>query len=430
LRLQLESSLYVSDNSKECDSNTLFLRTTNSLKYCEDAIKNGAKDIITPRELRGYVDIGTIRVVGVTGTNGKTTTTALIYSLLLDLGYKCALSGTRGFFINDTRVEEKSLTTVDVLSNFGRILEAKKNGCEFYITEVSSHALDQDRLEGIDFDLKVLTNITSDHLDYHKTIENYIATKNSFFTDESPKLINKDEKKAIFNIKNSYTYSIEESASFMIKAYSLTPKLSGVIEYGTTSAVFESDMLGKFNLYNILAAIASVSILTDRKLEDICETLESFGGVEGRLEIVNEDPLVVVDFAHTEDGMKQVLESFPGVDLSVVFGAGGDRDRSKRKKMGEVANRYAKKIYITNDNPRSEEPENIADDIAVGIVAKERLRVILDRREAIFCALNELGKGEVLLILGKGDEEYMEIKGIKTPFKDREAVKDYFRTRT
>jgi len=430
LRLQLESSLYVSDNSKECDSNTLFLQTTNSSKYCEDAIKNGAKGVITPRELRGYVDIGTIRVVGVTGTNGKTTTTALIYSLLLDLGYKCALSGTRGFFINDTRVEEKSLTTVDVLSNFGRILEAKKNGCEFYITEVSSHALDQDRLEGIDFDLKVLTNITSDHLDYHKTIENYIATKNSFFADESPKLINKDEKKAIFNIKNSYTYSIEESASFMIKAYSLTPKLSGVIEYGTTSAVFESDMLGKFNLYNILAAIASVSILTDRKLEDICEALESFGGVEGRLEIVNEDPLVVVDFAHTEDGMKQVLESFPGVDVSVVFGAGGDRDSSKRKKMGEVANRYAKKIYITNDNPRSEEPENIADDIAVGIVAKERLKVILDRREAIFCALNELVKGEVLLILGKGDEEYMEIKGIKTPFKDREAVKDYFRTRT
>lgn len=430
MKLKIDDSLYISDNSKECDAKTLFLSSKNSSKYIEDAMKNGAKGAISASELRNYIDIEGVKVVGVTGTNGKTTTTALIYSLLLDLGYKVALSGTRGFFINEKRVEEKSLTTVDLLSNYARIAQAKLKGCDYYVTEVSSHAIDQERLEGIDFELKVLTNITSDHLDYHKSLQNYVDTKNSFFGDEGLKLINKDEKKAKYNPKNAYTYSIEESASFSLRAYRLSPRLEGVIEFGSSSACFDSNMLGKFNLSNIVASVAAVELVSGKKLEDICEQVESFGGVEGRLEIVSEDPLVIVDFAHTEDGMKQVFESFPDRAISAVFGAGGDRDRTKRPFMGRIAGMYAKYIYVTNDNPRGEEPESIVQDIMIGLEGKNNVSVVLDRKEAIVRALDELPKDGVLLILGKGDEEYMEIKGKKIPFKDREIIKDYFKSRT
>ncbi|MFP4333104.1 MAG: UDP-N-acetylmuramoyl-L-alanyl-D-glutamate--2,6-diaminopimelate ligase, partial [Campylobacterales bacterium] len=382
---------------------------------------------ITTNELKNMLGIDGIKVVGVTGTNGKTKTKAIIYSLLLDLGYKCALSGTRGFFIDGERIKGKSLNTVDVLENFSRIKEAKDRGCEFYITEVSSHAIAQERLEGIDFSLKVLTNITSDHLDYHKSIEEYRRVKNSFFEDESMKLVNKDDRYIRYNQINAYTYGVEDYGSFTIKAYELTPFVGGVICFGTQSAVFESSLIGKFNLYNLEAAIASVTLLVNKPLEDVCEAISGFGGVEGRAEVVNEKPLVIVDFAHTADGIKEILESFAGRDIVALFGAGGDRDRSKREKMGASASRYAKKLYITSDNPRSEDPKAIAQDIARGVSIEKE--IILDRKSAINKALDELKEDEILLILGKGDEEYMEIKGKKIPFKDREVVKDYFQSR-
>jgi UDP-N-acetylmuramoyl-L-alanyl-D-glutamate--2,6-diaminopimelate ligase len=417
----------VSDNSKECDKNTYFLSTKNSSKYIDDALKHNAKDIITPHELKSMLGLDGIKVVGVTGTNGKTTTTAIIYSMLLDLGYKCALSGTRGFYINGERVQEKSLTTVDVLENLKRVKEALSQGCDFYITEVSSHAIVQERLEGLDFSLKVLTNITSDHLDYHKTIEEYRRVKNSFFEDDSMKLINKDDRFARFNDTNAYTYGVENHGSFSIKAYELNPFVGGVITYGTESAVFESSLIGKFNLYNLEAAIASVALLCEKSLEDVCEAVAGFGGVEGRAEVVNEEPLVIVDFAHTADGIKEILESFAGRDIVALFGAGGDRDASKREKMGQAASRYAKKVYITSDNPRSEDPKAIAEAIAKGVSVEKE--IITDRQTAIKKALASLQKDDILLILGKGDEDYMEIKGKKIPFKDKEVVKDYFQSR-
>lgn len=429
MKLKVGESLYISDNSKECDSYTLFLSSKNSSKYVDDALKNGAKGVIDASSLKRYIDIEDVKVVGVTGTNGKTTTTALIYSLLLDLGYKAALSGSRGFFINEKMVEGRSLTTVDLLANYARVAKAKSEGCSFYITEVSSHAIVQKRLEGIEFELKVLTNITSDHLDYHKTLQNYIDTKNSFFSDNGAKLINKDEKRAKYSLKNIYTYGIEEGGSFSLRAYRLSPRVSGVIEFGSESAYFDSNMIGRFNLSNIVAAISATKLLTDAKLEDICSLIENFGGVEGRVEIVNDDPLVVIDFAHTEDGMRQIFESFLDMPISVVFGAGGDRDRSKRPFMGMIADKYASRIYLTNDNPRFEEQESIIEDIMMGISHRKKVSVVLDRKEAIYRALDELPKGSVLLILGKGDEEYIEIKGKKIPFKDKEVVKDYFNSR-
>ena len=290
--------------------------------------------------------------------------------------------------------------------------------------EVSSHAIDQNRMDGLEFALKVHTNVTSDHLDYHGTIEKYRAVKSSFFQDDCKKLINRDEDLLNFNITNSFSYGIGNPATYKIVAYTLGGGVSGVLKHFETVVTFETSLQGFFNLYNITAAIAAVHILTDEDLGDICEAAENFGGVSGRMEIVSENPLIIVDFAHTEDGIKQVLDSLKEKKVRVVFGAGGDRDRSKRPLMGRAAASIAKKVYITSDNPRSEDPLKIIDDIAEGIEDKDKFEKIVDRREAIKKAIGELEDGEVLLVLGKGDEEFQEINGKFIPFDDREVIRE------
>jgi len=317
------------------------------------------------------------------------------------------------------------LTTPPILQNLCNMYRALEEGCEFFVMEVSSHAIAQKRVESIGFSLKILTNITQDHLDFHKSLENYIYTKNSFFADESVKLINKDEEKAKFNIKNAMTYGVENPATFQVMAYSMKEGLGAVIRFGSEVADFHSQMTGLFNLYNLAAATAATKIVTKKELKEICEVVENLGGVSGRMEVVSGEPLVVVDFAHTPDGMQKVFEAFPGKDIAVVFGAGGDRDRNKRPKMGAVANRYAKKIYLTSDNPRSEEPEKIIEEIYAGISDKKKAKIIPDRKEAIKKALYELKKDEVLLVLGKGDEEYQMVGDEKIPFDDRRVIGEF-----
>ena len=191
-----------------------------------------------------------------------------------------------------------------------------------------------------------------------------------------------------------------------------------------TEATFHSPMVGLFNLFNLMAAVGLLQMLTKRPIEEICDVVEYFAGVSGRMEVVSRDPLVIVDFAHTDDGMHAVLESMKDRDISVVFGAGGDRDREKRPRMGAVAGRFAKKIYVTSDNPRSEVPEMILEDILAGLSGKEHVTATPDRKLAITMALESLEENEVLLILGKGDETYQEIKGVKHPFDDREVVRE------
>ena len=196
-----------------------------------------------------------------------------------------------------------------------------------------------------------------------------------------------------------------------------------------TEATFHSPMVGLFNLFNLMAAIGAVQMLTGRNIEEICEVVEYFAGVSGRMEVVSRDPLVIVDFAHTDDGMHAVLESMKDRDLSVVFGAGGNRDKEKRPRMGAVAGRYANKIYVTSDNPRDEVPEMILEDILLGLHGKDHVTATPDRRLAIKMALDALEDNEVLLILGKGDEDYQEIKGVKYPFDDREVVRELLKER-
>lgn len=426
MKIALQSAPYsfVTENSTECDHQTAFVLTRLNERYLQDAMERGATAVVRPEEIASYFGIDRIRVIGITGTNGKTTTASAVYSILLDLGYKAALQGTRGFFMNDERIEEKSLTTPTLLSTYRHIYQAVASGCDFFVMEVSSHAIVQNRIEAIPFALKVLTNITQDHLDFHKTLEDYIAAKNSFFTDESTKLINRDEPKAQVNPKNAFTYGIEHNATYKIAAYTLKEGLGGVINRMGEMSTFDSPLHGFFNLYNLLAAIAAVHLMTDRDMQEITDAAENFAGVSGRMECVCSDPLVIVDFAHTPDGMMQVLEALKEHELRVVFGAGGDRDRSKRPLMGRVAERFAKKIYLTSDNPRSEDPQAIADEILAGIENRTKVHVELNRKKAIEDALREQEPGEAVVILGKGDEEYQIIYDHHFPFDDRAVVRE------
>jgi len=420
---QKEGYAFISDDTSNLDTETLFLLTEQNKQYFDKLeIK---PTYITPSELISLWNLEKMKVVGVTGTNGKTTVTAAIYSFLLDLDEKPALQGTRGLFAEEKRIEDKSMTTPSILETLHNMKQTYDLGCEYFIMEVSSHAIDQKRIEGLTFALKVHTNVTSDHLDYHGTVEEYRRVKSLFFADETPKLLNKDDIKNItYNPIGAQSYGVDEPATFKVQAFSLLHGITAGIKHLQVEETFHSPMVGLFNLFNLMAAIGSVQMLTKRPILEICEVVEHFAGVAGRMEVVSSDPLVIVDFAHTDDGMHAVLESMKDRDISVVFGAGGNRDKEKRPRMGAVAGRYANKIYVTSDNPRDEVPEAILEEILVGLRGKDGVTACPDRRLAIKLALEALEENEVLLILGKGDEDYQEIKGVKHPFDDREVVRD------
>ena len=421
MQLIINNKIYT-DNSKEANENSVFVVSKPNEKFKDSAIANGCKEIIDSSELKNHIDLSTIKIIGITGTNGKTTTAAAIYSILLDLGYKVALQGTRGFFINDERVEDYSLTTPVQLGNFAHIQEAMKNGCDFFVMEVSSHAIEQKRIEGLEFALKIHTNITRDHLDYHKTIEEYINVKNSFFSDDTPKLINKDDSIVKYNSKNGFAYSLENPSTYKVTAYSFKNGTHVMFSHFGAMHSFSSNMMGIFNVYNLMAAVAAVHITTQKPLDEICEALEGFAGVSGRMETVSTNPLAIVDFAHTPDGMKEVLQSFNEKEIICVFGAGGDRDREKRPLMGQVAATYSKHIIVTSDNPRNEDPDMIIEDILKGISNHSSVQVQINRKEAIKKAMKMANENSVVLVLGKGDESTQIIYDKKFPFSDKEEI--------
>jgi len=320
----LDNSSYVTEDTREAKDNIYFLKTAQNSKYL-DSLNDDVK-VITPKELKEIWGLDSIKTVGITGTNGKTTTAAIIYSMLTDLGYVTGLQGTRGFFLDDKQVEDKSLTTPSILQTMHNMLQTKQAGGDYFVMEVSSHAIDQNRIEDIDFALKIFTNVTQDHLDYHKTIDEYRAVKSRFFLDDSLKLINKDEaKKIVFNETKAYTYSLDEPSSFKIEAFSLQNGITAAINHLGEMATFKSNLVGLFNVYNLAASVAGVKLLTQKPLQEVCDVVEGFGGVSGRMEVISHNPTVIVDFAHTPDGMIKVLESIKDKDISVVFGAGGDK---------------------------------------------------------------------------------------------------------
>lgn len=423
MKIRLENN-FITDNSTECEAGCFFMRTDANAKFQPEASQKGAQ-IISVAQAKKLLKIDPrIKIIGITGTNGKTTTAAAIYSALLDLGFKCGLSGTRGAFINDERIDEKGLTTSSVLKTMSYLREASERGCEYFVMEVSSHAIAQNRTQGLKFALKIFTNLSQDHLDYHGSMQEYAAVKSSFFADDAPKLINADDGHIKFNPANALTYGIKNPASFGVSGYGLKGGIDALIRTAHGTAQLQSELVGEFNLYNLLAAFGAIKILTAASDDRIAAALSGFGGVEGRVQVVNKNPLVIVDFAHTPDGIEKVLNALKDHELIVVFGAGGDRDCSKRPKMGAVAEHFAKFCIVTSDNPRSEDPDEIIEQICAGMRRKDKILKIADRKEAIARALDMAQNGEAVVILGKGDETYQEIKGVKHPFSDKQVVSE------
>lgn len=422
-----KNRLYTSlcDDSMQAlqDSDSLFVRTTMNQKYHESVAHLPSID---ESELREFFDFS-VKIIGITGTNGKTTTASIMDYSLRKLGYKVALLGTRGFFINGERKAPKGLTTPTILELYSRIDQARD--CDFFVMEVSSHAIVQNRILGLDFALRALTNITSDHLDFHKNLQEYHQVKNSFLMGSGIRVVNIDDPNVNINVPY-IGYSLSKNAHLYTLQFVSSPSIKAVLMSEGESVKLESLMCGKHNLYNLLCAIASIQALTHHTLDEIAKSLEGFGGVEGRMQIVSQEPLIIVDFAHTHDGIEKILESFRGKKISVLFGAGGDRDRSKRPKMGEVVQKYAQKIYITSDNPRSENPQDIIVDILSGMQQDQSIRAINPIREqAIEQAIREQEEDEILFVLGKGDETYQIIGHQKIYFDDREVIASVLKSR-
>ncbi len=428
MKISLSSGRFITDNSLECESGCYFVRTNSNLKFESTARTAGAEIIAPKRALELAGSLSNLKIVGITGTNGKTTTAALTAHILTALGHKCALAGTRGAFVDGEQIAPKGLTTSQFLETLSYMWRAVEAGCEYFIMEVSSHAIAQNRVEGLEFALKIFTNLTQDHLDYHKTFEEYARVKSSFFADETLKLINADDEFIRYSKINAHLYAIEDSnlnnAEFTATEADFSRGITATLNLAGEQIKFNSHLQGKFNLYNILAAAAAVRLLEpNSNLNALARAIESFPGVEGRVQVVSRNPLVIVDFAHTPDGIEKVLSALNHKRLIVVFGAGGDRDRTKRPLMGAAVEKYAHTAIVTSDNPRSEEPSEIANEILSGMKS-ERTICELDRRKAISLAISLAKEDDIVAILGKGDETTQEIKGAKYHFSDAEVVRE------
>jgi len=390
----------ITDNTKNLTSEFLFLRTYQNQKYAKDI-----KNFITPKKLLKSLNLKT-KFIGITGTNGKTTTAFVLSFILKELGFNVATQGTEGFFYNLEQKENKTLTTPPILTTIKRAFKYKP---DFFIMEVSSHAIVQNRIEGIDFSAKIFTSFSQDHLDFHKSMDEYKKVKESFFKDETIKVVNGELRmeNGEFSVVNIGGYD------FKINSKNLYVLEKPIID--------DISMAGEFNKMNFSLALKTAQILTNSPFSILHSQLKYFKGVPGRMEIVSKNPLIIIDFAHTPDGMKNVLSSVKGKKL-VVFGAGGDRDKEKRAKMGEVADKLSDFIILTNDNPRCENPQNIIEDIKKGI-KNTPYKIIENRKEAIKEAIREAQNFDAVFILGKGDERYIELCNQKIPFSDREEAK-------
>jgi len=381
----------ITDNTKELTKNKIFLKTDQNSKYATNI-----KEFITPKELLQNINT---KFIGITGTNGKTTTAFVLGYLLQKAGFKVGVQGTEGFFVNGIKKEDKSLTTPPILTTIKR---AFRYDVDFFVMEVSSHAIAQNRIEGINFFLKIFTSFSQDHLDFHKNMNEYKKVKESFFKDDVIKIVNGTLKKDFIEI-GGFKFDINKKNLYLINK----PLIEDI------------PLAGEFNKINFSLAIKAYELLTNKKEIDFSD----FKGVSGRMEIVYKNPLIIIDFAHTPDGMQKVLSSISSKKI-VVFGAGGNRDKKKRSLMGEVADKFSDFIILTEDNPRCENVKDIIDDIKKGI-KKTPYKIVYNRKDAIKEAIKiAKEKNFVLFILGKGDESYIEYCDKKIPFNDREVIKE------
>lgn len=376
-----------------------------------------------------------LKLVGVTGTNGKTTTVTLLYSLFRSLGYSVGLLSTVENKIND-RVIKASHTTPDQVSLNRLLSEMVEEKCQVAFMEVSSHAIDQGRIAGLEFTGAVFMNISHDHLDYHKTFDNYIQTKKKLF-DNLPSsafaLVNLDDKRGQVMLQNTKATQYAFGLKFMTdyKAKVITNSYQGLeLDINGQSVWFR--LIGKFNAYNLLAAFAVADILQ----EEPSEVLMMLSGIEtapGRFEAVNanSEVMAIVDYAHTPDALENVLQTIDSFrsgneKVITVVGCGGDRDKDKRPVMASIAAKWSDKVIFTDDNPRTENPDKIIKDMmgGVGPSMVRKALVIRDRKEAIKTACSMADSQDIILVAGKGHETYQEINGVRHDFDDRAVLKE------
>ena len=449
-------------DSRKVEKDFLFVAikglTVDGHDYIEKAIELGAKAIVCQSlpELEGQ-DITIVqtdnsaealgiiasnfygrpseklKLVGITGTNGKTTCVTLLYELFINLGYSVGLLSTVENKIND-KILEASFTTPDALQLNQLLAEMVESGCTHCFMEVSSHALIQQRVAGIHFAGGVFTNISHDHLDYHKTFDEYISAKKLLFdglSSEAFALVNIDDKRGAVMLQNTkaekHRMAIKSMADFKVRIVHNT--LQGLeLNFDGVDVWFK--LIGQFNAYNLLT-VYGVAVLLGEEKESVLSALSISKGAPGRFEKVENgvNVLAIVDYAHTPDALENVLETIDELRtknelLVTVTGCGGDRDKTKRPKMAQIACKLSDKVILTSDNPRTEDPKQILEDMRAGVPkSKERnVMVIEDRREAIRTACNMAGDGDIVLIAGKGHETYQEINGVKHHFDDKEIL--------
>jgi UDP-N-acetylmuramoyl-L-alanyl-D-glutamate--2,6-diaminopimelate ligase len=376
-----------------------------------------------------------IKLIGITGTNGKTTTATLLYQLFTHLGYQCGLISTIACQIGQT-VLPSTHTTPDAIRINELLTEMVQAGCEYVFMEVSSHAIDQGRIAGLLFTGGVFTNLTHDHLDYHLTFKAYLEAKKHFFDDlpsSAFALSNADDRNGKIMLQNCKAkksfYGLKNMADFKAKVFEnqmegMQIKIDGNELY--------SPLSGEFNSYNLLAIYGTAILLGQSKME-VLTGLSMLKGAEGRFDIIRSKNNItaIVDYAHTPDALENVLNTLNSLrthneQLITITGAGGDRDKSKRPIMAGIASRLSTKVILTSDNPRTEDPEKILLDMQQGIDASKKARtlVITNRKEAIKTAWNLAQPGDMILIAGKGHEKYQEINGVRHHFDDKEIIEE------
>jgi len=416
---------------------------------CEEVteLKKGITYLVTDkvRELTGLManlffekPSETVSLVGVTGTNGKTTVSTLLYQLFSAFGYKCGLISTVENRIGD-EVVPATHTTPDVISVHRLIAGMRDKQCEFVFMEVSSHAVDQERISGLKFRGALFTNLTHDHLDYHKTMLNYITAKKKFF-DRLPAdafaITNADDKNGPVMLQNTrarkITYALKSMADYKVRI--IESSVQG-LDLRINNREVHFRLIGEFNAYN-LCLVYATAIELGMESDDVLAILSGLRGAEGRFErIIDQKTGVcgIVDYAHTPDALENVLEAIRKVkghanQIITVVGCGGDRDTSKRPLMAKVAANLSERVILTSDNPRSEDPEIIIDEMEAGLEGESKKKVIriTDRMQAIKSAVMMARDGDIILVAGKGHETYQEIKGEKFPFDDKKVLKELF----
>lgn len=423
--------------------------------FIDMAIKNGAKKIIAERgeypvsyeiveDTRQYLNeylyknyypkFSDMKFIGITGTNGKTTTCYLIYQMLTMLGKKCAYIGTIGFYYPGC-MKELNNTTPDTDLLYEMFLEAKDAGCEYLVMEVSSHALDMNRIYGIEFDEVAFTNLTQDHLDYHKTLENYGNAKKILFTrtrGEKVAVINADDeyyKKFTLDTNNNIFISDKEGDAKILDIKFSNLGTNFKFEYLNNIYETNINMVGRYNVYNYLTAFLLINKL-GFDIDEILSLNEKLSAPKGRMEMIKYGTnSIFVDYAHTPDAIINVLTSskeYKEGKVITIVGCGGDRDRTKRPIMGSAAEENSDYVIYTSDNPRTEDPNKIVEDILEGVKLTNH-EVIIDRKEAILKGMSMLKDKDILMILGKGHEDYQIIGKEKIHFSDQEIVLDYIK---